>query len=264
VIVFILELGLVGLVVGIMNGALGIGGAIVMIPAMHQFVPGIDPHTAKGTSLFVIIFVAALNAWQQNRPWRDVPWKTVVVLGIGAMGGSAAGAWLTDALPGVAVTWLFIAALSLITVRLIVAKEPTPRSQAVGSRRHGLGLAIGTLTGFVGGMTGIGGGLILVPLALITGISTNARVTGLSNMVMVITGVAAVSVQIRAQQLCILPGTIGQINLIVAGALFVGALAGSPVGRWLNRHLAYRQRTRALVCLLIVVIARMAYQAFST
>ena len=43
-----------GVGVGLMSGALGLGGGILMVPAFLEFVPVMDPHTAKGTSLLII------------------------------------------------------------------------------------------------------------------------------------------------------------------------------------------------------------------
>lgn len=259
---FFVEMLVVGCVAGVMNGALGIGGGIVMIPAMHQFVPGMDAHTAKGTSLFVITFVSAVNAWRQNRPIREIPWRTILLAGLGAIAGSYAGAHIAGALAAGTVMWIFTAVVSIIFVRLLLTEEPAERNPAYGWRRAGAGLAAGIVTGCVGGMTGVGGGLVFVPIALLTGLSTHSRVTGMSNMVMVLTCLVAAVVQLRAERCFDMPGTVGQVNLIVAGALLGGAQLGSPLGRWLNRRLTYRRRTQALACLLLLVIARMAYQAF--
>ncbi len=47
----------VGLVAGIAAGVAGIGGGVVMVPAM-VFLLGFDQHTAEGTSLLAIVFSA--------------------------------------------------------------------------------------------------------------------------------------------------------------------------------------------------------------
>jgi len=260
---FYLEMVLVGCLVGLLNGAFGIGGGILMIPAMHQFVPGIDAHTAKGTSLFIIFFVAAINAWRQNRPFYEIPWRAAVSLCAGSMAGGYAGAWFTGMLSGDTIIWIYIGVLSLICFRLLIGVEPNDRAETHGVRRYALGGCIGLATGVVGGMTGVGGGLVLVPLALLAGLSTYRRVTALSNLVMVGTSLAAVAVQIRAQSHVEMPGTIGQVHVWLALAIFVGAQVGSPFGRRLNERLTYRQRTRALVVMLVLVAARMLYEALA-
>jgi len=250
----------VGCFVGAMNAALGIGGGILMVPALREAVPGIDAHTAKGTSLFIIIFVAALNAWRQNRRRDDVPWRLAGVLASGSILGGYAGAWFTGRLSGGAVTWIFIALVFVVALRLFFS---TPKALLERGGRHGdaLAFAIGLATGVTSGMTGIGGGLVLVSLVLLAGLASNERVTALSNLVMVGTCTASAYVHLTATRALELPGTVGQVCLAVAPAIFLGAQLGSPLGQWLNGRLSYPKRKIALVALLMLVAARMTYRA---
>lgn len=249
-----------GWCVGLMNAALGIGGGILMVPALREAVPGIDAHTAKGTSLFIIIFVAALNAWRQNRGRDDVPWRLAAVLASGSILGGYAGAWFTGRLSGGAVTWIFIALVLVVAARLLFSEA---RALLDGGGRHGDALAfgIGLATGATSGMTGIGGGLVLVSLVLLAGLACNERVTALSNLVMVGTCTASTYVHLTAARSLELPGTVGQVCLAVAPAIFLGAQLGSPLGQWVNARLSYPKRKIALVALLVVVAARMTYRA---
>ncbi len=250
-----------GIFVGLMNAALGIGGGILMVPALREMVPGMDPHTAKGTSLFIIIFVAAVNAWRQNRGRKEIPWGLAAYLAAGSVVGGAAGAWLTGMMSGDAVTWVFIGLLGIVALRLALS-EPHPILDVRGARRTGAALGIGLATGLASGMTGIGGGLVLVSLALLAGLVSNERVTALSNMVMVATCTASATVQLLAERTLALPGTVGQVAILLAPAIFLGAQIGSPVGRWVNEHLSYRQRKTVLAILLAIIAIRMAWQTF--
>lgn len=256
---FILGMLLVGLAVGLMNAALGIGGGILMVPALLEFVPGMDPHTAKGTSLFVIVFVAAINAWRQNRG-QEVPWRAAGFLVAGSMLGGYAGAWVTGLLSGVAITWVFVGVLGVIVVRLLFS-EPKAAAVRRDVSHDIVALSIGLVTGVASGATGIGGGLVLVPLSLIAGIASNERVTALSNLVMVATCMAAVAVQLRAPSTFSLPGTVGQVSLMLAPVVFVGAQFGSILGRRINTRLSYRGRKGALIATIVIVMVRMAWRA---
>src|SRR3989442_11941683 len=51
----------IGLVTGVLSGLLGIGGGLVMVPAM-VLVLGLSQHLAQGTSLFVIVPTAAAGS----------------------------------------------------------------------------------------------------------------------------------------------------------------------------------------------------------
>jgi uncharacterized membrane protein YfcA len=63
----LLMLLLIGVVTGVMAGMLGIGGAIIMIPAM-VFLLGFSQQMAQGTSLAVMLppigILAAYNYWK--------------------------------------------------------------------------------------------------------------------------------------------------------------------------------------------------------
>lgn len=256
---FFFEMLVVGVFVGLMNGALGIGGGILMVPALLEFVPGMAPHTAKGTSLFIIIFVAGINAWRQNRG-RPVAWDSAGLLAAGSVVGGYAGAWFTGLLSGETVVWIFVGLLGLMGVRLLFS-EPRPILGGNPWQRAAMAVGIGLATGVTSGMTGIGGGLVLAPLVLLAGISTNERVTGLSNLVMVATSAAAVTVHFRAAQEVGLPLTVGQVSLAVAPWIFLGSQLGSPFGRYVNTRLTYPQRRAALVLVIVVIGARMVWRA---
>ena len=54
------RLGLIGLLTGLINGLLGIGGGTILIPAM-VFLLGEEQHVAHGTSLAVILPTALMS-----------------------------------------------------------------------------------------------------------------------------------------------------------------------------------------------------------
>lgn len=59
----IVFLALIGFVAGLLGGVLGIGGAIIIIPAMVFFM-GYSQHMAQGTTLMMMVLpVGALAAW---------------------------------------------------------------------------------------------------------------------------------------------------------------------------------------------------------
>lgn len=92
----VLIAALIGLVSGVTSGLFGVGGGIVMVPAMMYFLspPIRDIKQAIGTSLIVIIPTALMGSikhYQQN----NIEWRTVVSLVPLAIAGSYLGAWLT-------------------------------------------------------------------------------------------------------------------------------------------------------------------------
>ena len=80
----------IGLVTGILSGIFGIGGGIIMIPALVLFF-GFTQKMAQGISLAVIIPVSISGALIHNRH-GNVRWDTVLWLGLGGIMGGLVGA----------------------------------------------------------------------------------------------------------------------------------------------------------------------------
>lgn len=256
--VYSAEMLILGVGVGLLSAALGLGGGILMVPAFMFFVPGMDEHTAKGSSLFIIIFVALLNAWRHNRGRDDIPWALAAVLGVGSVLGGFAGAWVTARLEAntvIAIFLVFILAVGLRTFFL----EPHHVDESGVRRRTPLALLIGLVAGLAGGATGTGGGAVLIPLALMAGIASNMRVVGLSNMVMVATGIAGTVAHLQAEPIFDGPFTVGHVEFSMAPMVFLGAQLGSQPGRWLNAMLTLPRRRVVMGVLLVLISARLAW-----
>jgi len=259
---YALGLLLLGAAVGVISAAIGLGGGIVMVPAFLTFIPGMDAHTAKGTSLFIILFVALANAWRLNRGLPEKPWRMAAAMSCGSLLGGYAGAWITARMSEAAVVWIFVAFLGLLAVRTFFLQTPAVGAEAVRPR-HALAALIGVVSGLVGGATGTGGGVVLVPLALLTGCACNARVVGLSNMVMVVTSAAGSIAHFLAQPVYAGSWTVGQVWLPLVPLVFLGAQMGSPYGVRLNARLSLRRRRWVLGAVLAAVAARMLIRALS-
>ena len=85
-------MAMLGAGVGVVSAALGVGGGILMVPAFATFVAGVDMNTAKGSSLLVITFVAAVNSWRMNRGETKSPWDVIGLIALGSIAGGFLGA----------------------------------------------------------------------------------------------------------------------------------------------------------------------------
>lgn len=258
-VLFAVGMLLLGGGVGLISAALGLGGGILMVPAFLTFVPGMDAHTAKGTSLFIIIFVAALNTWRLNRGHQDRHWDVAAVMAVGSITGGYLGAWLTAQLSDNTVIWIYIAFLVAAGFRTFLIKPVIIRPEDV-RRRNFAAVGIGLAAGTVGGGTGTGGGLLMVPLSLIAGIVTNTRVVALSNTVMIATSIAGSVAHVTATKTVDLPWTVGQISFALAPLVFIGAQLAAPLGHRLERHLTLTRRKVIMGLLLLAISVRLVYQ----
>ncbi len=108
-----LLVGLVGAAAGIFSGFFGLGGAVLIIPALVFFF-GFEQQTAQGTSLAMLLppigLLAAWRYWQAGH----VDIKVSLALAIGFFLASAIGAHFAVGTPHVLMKRLFGAALIAI------------------------------------------------------------------------------------------------------------------------------------------------------
>ena len=112
---------LIGLIAGIISGLIGIGGAIIMIPALLYFL-GMNQYEAQGTSLAVMLppigILAAYNYYQAGQ----INIKYALVIAIAFIIGGYFGSKLALNIPIGYVKRLFGIALLFISLHTIFSK----------------------------------------------------------------------------------------------------------------------------------------------
>jgi uncharacterized protein len=112
---------LIGLISGILSGVFGIGGAIIVIPALI-FIMGLTQHQAQGTSLaFMIPPVGILAAWNY---WKagHVNWKFALILSLTFVVGAYLGSQFSLNIPDRTLRRLFGVLMILMAIKLIFSK----------------------------------------------------------------------------------------------------------------------------------------------
>lgn len=114
----ILILLLIGLAAGMLGGLVGIGGGIVIVPALI-FLMGYSPKMAQGTSLGILLLpVGILAVWQF---WKQgyVDTKAVGLVALGFVVGGYFGSKLALSLPQETLKKVFAMLLILIAVKML-------------------------------------------------------------------------------------------------------------------------------------------------
>lgn len=94
--VSIVGLVVLGLITGILAGLLGVGGGIVVVPALI-LVFGTSDLLAKGTSMLMMI-PTAISGTVGNLRRRNVDVRAAIVIGVAACTTTALGAWVATVL----------------------------------------------------------------------------------------------------------------------------------------------------------------------
>jgi hypothetical protein len=119
----------IGLAAGFLAGLLGIGGGVLLVPAM-VLVLGFDQHTAQGTSLAVIIPAAVLGSWTHHRGGRLVL-RDAAALAVGGIAGALVGSFTALSLDEVLLRRLFAVLLVLIALRMLIRPRPPAPAREV-------------------------------------------------------------------------------------------------------------------------------------
>lgn len=252
----ITELALLGLFVGIFSTGLGLGGGVLMVPAFITFLPGMDMHTAKGTSLFIILLVALTGFPRLRRLQKERPHiSSSLCIATGALAGGYFGAAATAYMSEKGLLVLFMLFVLFLMVRLVV-DEPQPFVKRPLNHRNGMLFFMGIAAGAAGSATGTGGGSLLAPLILLTGLLPHTQLVYTSNQVMIATSLAAAPAHFLAQQSYHEYFTIGQICLEVVPVIVLFAQLGIIIGARLNNTMQAHHRRWLLAVVLALVALR--------
>ena len=108
----------IGATAGILSGMLGIGGAIVIIPALVMFL-GYSQHLAQGTTLLMLTLpVSGLAAWQYYKT-GNVDLKAALLLGAAFFISGFFGAKLAVHISEGVVKKIFAVLLIIIAVKML-------------------------------------------------------------------------------------------------------------------------------------------------
>ena len=121
---------LIGLGAGVLSGLFGIGGGVVIVPALI-FIARMQPQGATGTSLAALLLpVGALGAWEYYRT-GNLNLGAGLLVALGLFVGAGVGAKLSLQLSPAGLRRAFAVFLALIAVRMWFAGDEARADAAV-------------------------------------------------------------------------------------------------------------------------------------
>lgn len=137
----ILILIIVGIGAGMLGGLVGVGGGIIIVPALVYFL-GINQHTAQGTSLGLIMLPVGILGFLQYYNFckldeHPIDFKIIGILAIGFMVGSYFGSKISLSLSVVTIKKVFACLLILIAIKMLFfdkQKKETALKQSIVSK----------------------------------------------------------------------------------------------------------------------------------
>ncbi len=259
-VVVIVSCLILGGVVGVLAGMLGIGGGLIIVPALSYLLVHFKGMTTESvmpvaiaTSLSTIIFTGMSSAFAHYK-LGNIQRSIVIFTGVGIAFGAFAGAQVASHISGELLKDVFAVLVIVIALQMIFGKQKASETDA-----STITLAlVGGGAGLVSALMGIGGGALLVPALVWFRVNVRAAIgcaafCGLIIAVFgttsfVVAGWNAVDVPNHSLGYVYLPATFG----IVATSVFT-----ANIGAKLGQRVNVRVLKAMLACLLVLVSIRM-------
>jgi uncharacterized membrane protein YfcA len=222
---------LAGILAGTCGGLLGIGGGAVMLPIV-RFGFDFEPAVAVGTTLVAVVFTAVSGTYQH---WKlgHVDWKSVKYIAPAGIIGVILGSVLFFSIKDYSEVIDLILGVIFIPIAVTMVFEGVFRKgkpEFLGNRMGGsiaVKAGLGSSVGFLTGISGLGGGFILVP-SFIYILRSPVRVAIGTSMASFLWFAVVGGVFKIAEGLCDIPAAV---------AMGLGAAGGAVIGAKLITHI---------------------------
>lgn len=232
---------LVGLGAGLLGGMFGVGGGILVVPALILLLR-MDNRIANGTSLGAVLPISVsslITYWSHG----NVDWWMAFWLSIGALAGALYGTKWIHFMPRRVLGTMFVIVLVVTAVRLFIpmtaaGRDPLDVAMAVAL------VVIGFATGVLAGLLGIGGGVVMVPAMVVFFSEPSVIAKGTSVAVIIPTSIMGTWRNWKADNIDI------KVAAIVGASGIVSAVAGGIIADVMSDDLS-----NVLFATLIIIVA---------
>ena len=245
---------LLGLTAGCVGGLAGLGGSIIMIPALAVFWGYKDQehkteHHVYMAAAMCVNVIVALSSSVLHAKKKAARREVLVSLIPSMIAGMITGVLLSNQSRGSWSLWGFAAFIWLYCIYNIVTTirgmpdrpEDSPSPSAIKV------LAVGLFVGSVAGYLGIGGGILLVPLLTLIGLPLRHAIAASAGAMMISSIVGA------GMKLSTLPGLGLSIRDALGFAIPMGL--GALVGGYLGAIVAHKLRLPHLKLVIALILA---------
>ena len=166
----------VGLCSGLVAGLIGLGGGIVIVPALtavltwQHFPTQHLMQVVTGTSLAAIFITMLISIWHQHRRGA-IAWKLLKWFIPSMVLGAFNGVWLAKEISTANLKVAFAAFCVIIGLWMLIRAGKPPSEPRFKGLARPLVILLGLGAGTVAGMLGVGGGVMLIPIFLSLGLT---------------------------------------------------------------------------------------------
>lgn len=265
-----------GLLIGLVIGALGGGGGVLAVPAL-VYALGQDAQSATTSSIIIVGIISVVGVLARLRD-RSIDWRTGIAFGVVGIAAAWAGTLLNRAVPQNALLLAFAAITLLVAIAMLVNSRPSRQQAPDGGSEEasdpaaagagGVGgsaatllaaptgtspaavvqlvakvVACGAVVGFLTGFLGVGGGFLVVPALVI--VLRIPMTVAIGTSLLIIAFNSASSLVSRIGDL--------QLDLRIIVPFTVAAIVGTLLGKKVTDRFSGNALSRAFAVMLVLV-----------
>jgi uncharacterized membrane protein YfcA len=248
-----------GAVAGLLAGLLGVGGGLIIVPALAWFfaAKGFPSayilHMGLGTSLASIIFTS-ISSFRAHHRRGAVDWRVVMRITPGIVAGMLGGAWLAGRLDTQSLKIFFSCFLLYAGTQMLLDIRPKPSRSLPGDAGM---TAAGAGIGVVSALVGIGGGTLTVPFLTWCNVVLHRAIGTSSAVGLPIALFGAMGYVWQGWGVKLPAGSVGFVFLPALAGIVLGSVLTAPVGAHLAHALPVSRLKKIFALLLYILAARM-------
>lgn len=116
----LLTLIAIGLFAGILSGFVGVGGGIIIVPAL-VYILGMSQHGAQGTSLFVLLLPVGILAVHNYYKSDQINWKFGLIISLAFVVGGYVGSRFALKISPAVVRIIFGVVMAVVSFKMITS-----------------------------------------------------------------------------------------------------------------------------------------------
>ena len=254
---FLITLLLIGLIGSFISAMTGLGGAIIIVPALLYIPPlvgvgNLDMKQVSGITI-IMVFITSLIGTLTHGQHKAVNRPLVFTMGITGFLTSFAGAYISKFTKAHFLLAIFAVMACIAAVMMWIPRreqgENIPAEQV--QFNHVIAIIIALIVGFVGGMVGAPGAYIFIPsMIYILGIPTRVALGSTMGIVFVSSIAGALGKLITFQ-----------VPYILTAAVLVGTIPGARMGGLFSHRVPVKLLRRFLAVIISYAAIRMIYDA---
>jgi uncharacterized membrane protein YfcA len=254
-----------GAFAGFMAGLLGVGGGLIIVPALvfvyaaQAFPAQYAMHLALGTSLASIMFTS-ISSLRAHHAHGAVNWAIVKGISPGIVAGTLAGTVLATWLSSQFLKGFFVAFIYYVATQMLLGFKPKPHRDLPGAAGM---FGAGSVIGGISSLVGIGGGTLSVPFMTWCNVKLHQAIGTSSAIGFPIAVSGAVGYLANGWGVQNLPAwSLGFVHLPSLAVLVVASVFTAPLGAKAAHKLPVATLKKVFAVFLYIVGTRMLLSLF--